>query len=67
MAVLTVRELFEFVVDPTITDDTLDASLDRLMEVAARCGAVLHRQQGLGGVLISLYHWYKAHVPPSGG
>jgi hypothetical protein len=36
VAVLTVRELFEFIVDPTITEDNLDASLDKLMEVAAR-------------------------------
>jgi len=36
VAVLTVRELFEFVVDPVITEDTLDAALDRLMEIATR-------------------------------
>lgn len=35
VATLTVRELFEFTVDPTITDDTLDTALDRLMEIAA--------------------------------
>ncbi|KAF5838403.1 RIO1 family-domain-containing protein [Dunaliella salina] len=34
VAVLTVRELFEFAVDPLITEDTLDAALDRLMEIA---------------------------------
>uniref|UniRef100_A0A7S3QT89 Serine/threonine-protein kinase RIO1 n=1 Tax=Dunaliella tertiolecta TaxID=3047 RepID=A0A7S3QT89_DUNTE len=36
VAVLTVRELFEFAVDPLITEDTLDAALDRLMEIATR-------------------------------
>jgi len=36
VATLTVRELFEFAVDPVITEDTLDAALDRLMEVAIR-------------------------------
>eukprot|EP00887_Chlorella_sp_A99_P005225 scaffold1.g5225.t1 len=35
VATLTVRELFDFVVDPAITEDNLDAALDRLMEVAA--------------------------------
>jgi RIO kinase 1 len=36
VATLTVRELFDFAVDPTIGPDTIDAELDRLMEVAAK-------------------------------
>lgn len=36
---LTVRELFEFAVDPDITEDTLDAALDKLMEIASRQGS----------------------------
>ncbi len=36
VATLTVRELFDFAVDPTITDDNIDAVLDKLMETAAR-------------------------------
>ena len=37
VATLTVRELFDFVVDPGVTDATLDAELDRLMALASRC------------------------------
>lgn len=36
VAVLSVRELFEFAVDPVITDDILDDALDRLMDIATR-------------------------------
>lgn len=35
VATLTVRELFEFAVDPAIHEGNLDAALDALMEVAA--------------------------------
>ncbi|XP_038627523.1 serine/threonine-protein kinase RIO1 [Tachyglossus aculeatus] len=35
VAVMTVRELFEFVTDPSITEDNLDAYLSKAMEVAA--------------------------------
>ncbi|GIL49848.1 hypothetical protein Vafri_6156 [Volvox africanus] len=35
VATLTVRETFEFVVDPAINDDNVDAALERLSEVAA--------------------------------
>lgn len=43
VATLTVRELFEFIVDPNITEATLDAALDALMEVASRCGGSVVR------------------------
>ena len=38
VATLTVRELFDFVVDPAIDDEAagMDAELDRLMELASR-------------------------------
>ena len=36
VATLTVKELFDFAVDPAITDHNLDAALDALMEVATR-------------------------------
>ena len=37
VATLTVRELFDFVVDPAIAEGAeLDAELDRLMELASR-------------------------------
>ncbi len=36
VATLTVRELFDFAVDPTITEETLDVALEHLMEVACR-------------------------------
>ena len=36
VATLTVRETFDFVVDPAINDDNIDAALERLAEVAAR-------------------------------
>ena len=36
VATLTVRELFDFVTDPAVNDGNLDATLERLMEVAAR-------------------------------
>ncbi|XP_043544508.1 serine/threonine-protein kinase RIO1 isoform X1 [Chiloscyllium plagiosum] len=35
VAVMTVRELFEFVTDPSIMEDNLDAYLQKAMEVAA--------------------------------
>ncbi len=34
IAVLTVRELFDFAVDPSINESNIDAALERLMEVA---------------------------------
>ena len=36
VATLTVRETFDFVVDPAINDDNVDAALERLSDVAAR-------------------------------
>ncbi len=40
MATLTVRELFDFAVDPALGTEgaELDAELDRLMELASRSG-----------------------------
>ena len=38
VATLTMRELFDFVVDPTITNDNLDATLDHLRALVARYG-----------------------------
>ncbi|XP_048451543.1 serine/threonine-protein kinase RIO1 [Rhincodon typus] len=35
VAVMTVRELFEFVTDPSIMEDNLDAYLEKAMEIAA--------------------------------
>jgi hypothetical protein len=53
VATLTVRELFEFVVDPALTDQGLDAELDRLMEMASRwvkgAGRVWGGEGGLAG------------------
>ena len=37
VATLTVRELFEFTVDPSITEANLDEAMDRLMSIAAGC------------------------------
>lgn len=37
VATLTVKELFEFVTDPTLSDDDLEPALERLSELAARC------------------------------
>jgi len=37
VATLTMRELFDFVVDPAITDDNLDAAMEHLRSLAARC------------------------------
>uniref|UniRef100_UPI00398F49ED serine/threonine-protein kinase RIO1 isoform X2 n=1 Tax=Pristiophorus japonicus TaxID=55135 RepID=UPI00398F49ED len=34
VAVMTLRELFEFVTDPSVTDDNLDAYLQKAMEIA---------------------------------
>lgn len=42
VATLSVREAFDFAVDPSINDGNVDAELERLSEVAARC-------VGLGG------------------
>ncbi|XP_072267844.1 serine/threonine-protein kinase RIO1 [Pyxicephalus adspersus] len=36
VAVMTVRELFEFITDPSITQDNLDAYLEKAMEIAAQ-------------------------------
>lgn len=36
VAVMTVRELFEFITDPSITSDNLDAYLSKAMEIAAQ-------------------------------
>lgn len=36
VAVLTARELFDFVVDPSITSETEEAALAALQQVAAR-------------------------------
>lgn len=41
VATLTVRELFDFAVDPTINNSNMDAALERLMTVATRCGREL--------------------------
>lgn len=41
MATLTVKELFDFAVDPAVTDDNLDDTLDALMQLATRCGRLL--------------------------
>ncbi|XP_072323114.1 serine/threonine-protein kinase RIO1 [Scyliorhinus torazame] len=35
VAVMTVRELFEFITDPSIMEDNLDAYLEKAMEIAA--------------------------------
>uniref|UniRef100_A0A4W3JQI1 Serine/threonine-protein kinase RIO1 n=1 Tax=Callorhinchus milii TaxID=7868 RepID=A0A4W3JQI1_CALMI len=35
VAVMTVRELFEFIIDPSITEDNLDAYLEKAMEIGA--------------------------------
>ncbi|NP_001116165.1 RIO kinase 1 L homeolog isoform X1 [Xenopus laevis] len=35
VAVMTVRELFEFITDPSITKDNMDAYLEKIMEIAA--------------------------------
>ncbi|KAG2443598.1 hypothetical protein HXX76_001949 [Chlamydomonas incerta] len=35
VATLTVRETFDFVVDPTINDDNVDAALERLSDIAS--------------------------------
>ncbi|KAG8442408.1 hypothetical protein GDO86_011264 [Hymenochirus boettgeri] len=36
VAVMTVRELFEFITDPSITDGNMDAYLEKVMEIAAQ-------------------------------
>nr|XP_033790739.1 serine/threonine-protein kinase RIO1 isoform X2 [Geotrypetes seraphini] len=36
VAVMTVRELFDFITDPSITEDNLDAYLQKAMEIAAQ-------------------------------
>ena len=36
VAILTVRELFDFAVDPSINDSNIDTALERLMAVASR-------------------------------
>jgi len=56
VAVLTVRELFEFAVDPLITEDTLDAALDRLMEIATRCGS------GCDACIKATYHLFVTRL-----
>ena len=74
VATLTVRELFDFVVDPGITEDNLDAALDNLMEMAGRwvwggqagvgragpcmLGSLRHRMQGS-----CRSRCFPAHVP----
>ena len=35
---LTMRELFDFVLNASVTPDSLDAEVQRLMDLAARCG-----------------------------
>lgn len=35
VATLTVKELFDFAVDPAVTDDNLDDTMDALMQLAA--------------------------------
>ncbi|XP_026570823.1 serine/threonine-protein kinase RIO1 isoform X2 [Pseudonaja textilis] len=35
VAVMTVRELFEFVTDPSITNENMDAYLEKIMEIAS--------------------------------
>ncbi|GMH45534.1 hypothetical protein BSKO_13491 [Bryopsis sp. KO-2023] len=40
IATLTVRELFDFSVDPTITDENMEETLDHMLEVADRRGIV---------------------------
>lgn len=36
---MTVKELFDFITDPTITDKNMDSCLDKLSDVAASRGA----------------------------
>lgn len=38
VATLTMRELFDFVVDPSINDANIEAAMEHLRELAGRCG-----------------------------
>ncbi|KAL4859577.1 Serine/threonine-protein kinase RIO1 [Chlorella vulgaris] len=55
VATLTVRELFEFVVDPALTDQGLDAELDRLMEMASSRPAQTAEQEVSDAVFAQAY------------
>lgn len=39
VATLTTRELFDFVVDPSINDGNIEAAMEHLRELAGRCAA----------------------------
>lgn len=43
VATLTMRELFDFVVDPSINDDNIEAALEQLRTLAGRCAAQIHK------------------------
>ena len=38
VATLTTRELFDFIVDPSINDSNIEAAMEHLRELAGRCG-----------------------------
>lgn len=53
VATLTMRELFDFVVDPSINDANIEAAMEHLRDLAGRCGPL--------SVLCdaTLKHWMK--------
>lgn len=58
MATLTNKELFDFVVNPAITDETLDTALDDLMEKAATRPIVPTVEEELAEKV-----WAQAYIP----
>ena len=58
VATLTNKELFDFVVNPAITDDTLDAALDDLMEKAATRPIVPTVEEEVAEKV-----WAQAYIP----
>ena len=58
VATLTNRELFDFVVNPGITDDTLDVALNNLMETAATRPIVPTAEEQVAEKV-----WAQAYIP----
>ncbi len=56
VATLTVRELFDFAVDPVLTEEGLDAALDALMDIASRYGGAGTQLSNVGQPLKPCNH-----------
>lgn len=58
VATLTTKELFDFSVDPSITDETLDEAIDALMQIASERPVVPSVEEGIAENV-----WKQTYIP----